>query len=726
VVEEETMVEPLAAALLEAEWLEADGQGGFASGTVSGIRTRRYHALLLAATTPPTGRVVLVNGLEVWLETPGGRFALSAQRYTPDVVHPDGARRIVEFRTEPWPSWIFCAEDGTEVSQEVVACHERGHVIVRWRLRRPPSVGPEGASPAGLGKGPPTPFGADLPDRVGKGAPTPFRPDLPDRVGKGAPTPFRPANGPDPVPTDQPVQLMVRPLLSGRDYHALHHENPGFDFGAESTGARVLWRPYPGVPAISAVSDGSYRHDPVWYRNFQYDAERERGLDFTEDLASPGVFTWTLNGSGATVMLSAGEASPDLDAAWLLDAEARRRRQFQTPLQRAADAYVVRRGAGKTIVAGYPWFTDWGRDTFISLRGFMGLPGGLELAREILLAWAPAVSEGMVPNRFPDAGEQPEYNAVDASLWYVIAAHELLEAAGAGGIALAATDRHLLQHATSQIVAGYRAGTRFGIRMDEDGLLAAGVPGVQLTWMDAKIGEEVVTPRIGKPVEVQALWLNALRIAAAIRPEYCDLYRHGLASFQLRFWNEAGGCLFDVVDADHVAGRNDPALRPNQILAVGGLPYQVLVEPYASRVVETVERRLLTPLGLRSLAPGERGYAPHYGGGVAERDAAYHQGTVWPWLIGPFVAAWLRVRGDTPEARRAADQRFLSPLREHLGVAGLGHISEIADAEPPHRPGGCPFQAWSLGEFVRASRLVEDRVVEDDARPAPQRVKAAV
>ena len=262
--------------------------------------------------------------------------------------------------------------------------------------------------------------------------------------------------------------------------------------------------------------------------------------------------------------------------------------------------------------------------------------------------------------------------------------------------------------------------------MDEDGLLAAGVPGVQLTWMDAKVGDWVITPRIGKPVEVQALWLNALRIAGASSPEYCALYRRALASFQLRFWNDAAGCLYDVVDVDHVAGRHDPAVRPNQILAVGGLPYQVLVEPYASRVVETVERRLLTPLGLRSLAPGEPGYRPHYGGGVWERDSAYHQGTVWPWLIGPFVEAWLRVRGDTAEAKREADERFLSPLREHLGVAGLGHISEIADAEPPHRPGGCPFQAWSLGELLRASRLVADEPAVESAQSAQPRARAAL
>jgi predicted glycogen debranching enzyme len=636
---------------LACEWLEADGLGGFASGTVGGARSRRYHALLLAATTPPTGRMVLVGGLEVWLETPAGRFALSSQRYAPDVVHPDGAQRLVDFRAEPWPQWTYRCEDGTEVAQEVIACHGRGDVVVRWRLLSLPGE----------------------------------------------------------------VRLNVRPLLSGRDYHGLHHENQGFDFAADVTGARVLWRPYPGVPAISAVGDGSYWHEPVWYRNFVYPAELARGLDGHEDLASPGIFTWTLTGRGATLVLSAGEASPDLDPAWLIERETKRRAGFTSPLARAADAYVVRRGQGKTIVAGYPWFTDWGRDTLIALRGFMTLPDGLDLARDILLAWADAVSEGMLPNRFPDSGEAPEFNAVDASLWYVVAVHEFLNAAG--DTALPAT-RKVLRAAAGKIVAGYRDGTRFGIRMDEDGLLAAGVPGVQLTWMDAKIGDWVVTPRIGKPVEIQALWLNALKIASLASAPWRDLYCRALASFQLRFWNEQRGCLFDVVDADHVPGRNDGSLRPNQILAVGGLPFQVLVEPYATRVVETVERELLTPLGLRSLAPGEPGYRPRFGTSVFERDSGYHQGTVWPWLIGPFVEAWLRVRGHSPEAKREADARFLAPLRAHLEVAGLGHISEVADAEPPHRPGGCPFQAWSLGELLRASRLVDDKA---EARPALRR-----
>jgi predicted glycogen debranching enzyme len=626
------------------EWLEADGLGGFASGTVAGTRTRRYHALLLAATRPPSGRMVLVNGLEVWLETAAGHFALSTQRYMPDVTYPDGARWIVGFRADPWPCWTFRAEDGTELTQEIVARHGHAEVALRWRL-----------------------------------------------AGRGG------------------ARLSVRPLLSGRDYHALHHENPAFDFTPEISGEEITWRPYQGVPAISLLSNGRYQHQPIWYRGFRYDAEQERGLDFVEDLASPGVLSWELAERDAVLVLrTSDDVAPEPVAEGfaraIFTAETKRRAKLGAPVQRAADAYVVRRGEGRTIIAGYPWFTDWGRDTFIALRGFMTLPGGRGLARDILLAWAPTVSQGMVPNRFPDAGEQPEYNAVDASLWYVVAAQEYLNAAGR----LPDAEVQMLHHAIDQIIAGYRAGTRFGIHMDDDGLVAAGVPGLQLTWMDAKVGDWVVTPRIGKPVEVQALWLNALRIAATRSPELGELADRALASFRARFWNE--GSLFDVIDVDHVRGRNDPALRPNQIFAAGGLPLTLLEPDQACRVIETVEKRLLTPMGLRSLAPDEPGYRGRCEGGVAERDGAYHQGTVWPWLIGPFVEAWLRQRDFAPDARREADQRFLAPLRAHLGVAGIGHVSEIADGDAPHTPRGCPFQAWSLGELLRLSRLVEDPI----------------
>jgi len=263
-------------------------------------------------------------------------------------------------------------------------------------------------------------------------------------------------------------------------------------------------------------------------------------------------------------------------------------------------------------------------------------------ARDILVAWANSVSEGMLPNLFPDHGAQPEYNSVDASLWYVIAVHELLAACNGNGGIVSAKDKRAFQDAVLAILEGYSSGTRFGIRMDSDGLLAAGERGVQLTWMDAKVGEWVVTPRAGKPVEIQALWLNALGIASQFAPQWEETFNRGLKSFRDKFWNEKIGCLYDVIDANHRVGEVDASIRPNQIFAVGGLPFQLLDGERAKKVVALVEEKLLTPLGLRSLAPGEPDYKPHYEGGVLQRDGSYHQGTVWPWLIGPFVEAWVR------------------------------------------------------------------------------------
>ncbi len=378
----------------------------------------------------------------------------------------------------------------------------------------------------------------------------------------------------------------------------------------------------------------------------------------------------------------------------------RRRRVFPSVLHRAADSYVVQRGNGKTIVAGYPWFTDWGRDVFISIRGLCISTGRLAEARDILVAWSGAVSQGMLPNRYPDRGGAPEYNSVDASLWYVIAVHDFLVAADRLGFEVLPSQQSALRSAVDAILAGYAAGTRYGIRADDDGLLACGSPGVQLTWMDAKVGDWVVTPRSGKPVEIQALWLNALWAAGHWTDRWTQVLAAGTSAFGARFWNDAEGCLFDVVDVDHEPGRNDATFRPNQIFAIGGLPLPLLDGPRATRVVDAVEARLVTPMGLRSLAPGSPGYAPHYEGNGAERDARYHQGTVWPWLIGPFVEAWLRVRGSSRETRREARVRFLSPLLDLAARSG-GQLPEIADAEPPHTPRGCPCQAWSVAEALR-------------------------
>ncbi len=657
------------------EWLEADGLGGFASGTVSGIRTRRYHALLLPAMTPPTSRVVLVNGFDTWVETQAGTFALSAQAYTPDVVHPDGHQRISSFEPEPWPHWEFCLEDGMRIAQEIFVLHGSPVVAVCWRL-------------------------------ISQGS------------GSG-----RDGSKRDPLPSHG-ITLSVRPFLSGRDYHSLHHENPAFRFepkgntGRDQSLSRLVWHPYDGIPGIVVVSNGSYAHQPEWYRNFLYQEERARGLDFTEDLASPGIFRWHLSREEAVWILATEQAaaerlSPNMSAEVLLKnlrvAETKRRKVFRSRLHRAGDAYFASRGSGKTIVAGYPWFTDWGRDTFISLRGLCLATGRLAEAGQILVEWAGTVSEGMLPNLFPDRGNAPEFNSVDASLWYIIAVHEYLQAMQARNRLVPAEDRNRLREAIEAILSGYAKGTRYGIHCDRDGLLAAGQPGVQLTWMDAKVGDWVVTPRIGKPVEVQALWLNALRIGGELSDQpahWTDLFARGCESFKACFWNQTRGCLYDVVDVDHQPGRTDSSFRPNQILAVGGLPHALLNGTQACAVVDAVEARLWTPIGLRSLAPGEPGYTPQYQGGVRERDGAYHQGTVWPWLLGPFVEAWIRVRGGTEKAKREARTRFLEPLLRHLDEAGLGHVSEIADADPPHTPRGCPFQAWSVGEALRLSEVI--------------------
>lgn len=620
---EQLQTAPLDAERLAAEWLEADGQGGFASGTVGLIRTRRYHALLLHAATPPTRRSVLVNGVEAWVETAAGRFALSSHRYAPDTVYPDGASHLTGFTTQPWPSWAFTLPDGTVIRHSVFIARATGETVLQWSA-------------------------------------------------------------------DRPARLTVRPLLSGRDYHSLHHENAAFDFTTHREGAALVWRPY-DLPATTARGNFDWVEGAEWYRRFLYTTERERGMDDQEDLASPGAFTWDLAEPAALILRAV--SSGDTPVAELQAGE--RALRPDTPR-----VYLAARPPGQTVLAGFPWFTDWGRDTFISMRGLLIGSGRLKEAADILLAWAGMVDGGMLPNRFPDGDGPPEYNAVDASLWFIIAAHELIEAGGATPAQAAR-----LQDAGKAIIAAYQAGARFGIAADPaDGLLRAGVPGVQLTWMDAKVGDWVVTPRIGKPVEVQALWINALSIAAAWPggSRWGAVARQARDSLATLFRDPDTGGLIDVLDVDGVPGTKDRSIRPNQIFAAGGLPFAVLPPSRAAGIVAVVERDLLTPLGLRTLAPSDPAYRGRYTGNVLQRDGAYHQGTVWPWLMGPFVAAWLAAGGSKADAR----ERFLAPLHAHLRVAGLDHISEVADGDAPHTPGGCPFQAWSYGEMIRIEAML--------------------
>jgi predicted glycogen debranching enzyme len=461
-------------------------------------------------------------------------------------------------------------------------------------------------------------------------------------------------------------------------------------------------------------SRASYHHDPQWYRNFLYTQEKERGLDFLEDLAAPGELVWRLDTRNREAILTfqtEGFSEPiknsvEDSVAELRLSERQRRTRNTDLIQRSAETYFVSRGTGKSVIAGYPWFADWGRDTFISIRGLGIASGNLQVTRDILLEWANHVSEGMLPNRFPDQGAAPEYNSVDASLWFIIAAGDLLDAASAHSGLVDEAGIQKLKAAIEAILSGYQKGTRFRIYLDEDGLLAAGVPGVQLTWMDAKVDGKVITPRVGKPVEIQALWINALAIGEKFSPQWGSLFEKARQAFESRFWNEAGQQLFDVVDVDHQPGVTDPATRPNQIFAVGGLPLAVLSGTRARQVVDRVEAKLWTPGGLRSLAQDEPGFVPHYLGSPKDRDSAYHQGTVWPWLAGPFIEAWVRVRGNTPEAKQEARERYFESIRGLMATAGLNHVPEITDAVEPFTPRGCPFQAWSLGELLRLDRAV--------------------
>ncbi len=632
----------------ECEWLEVDGLGGFASGTTSGVATRRYHALLLSASDPPSSRVALVNGFSAWLETPSGKVQLTRHYFAPGVLS-DADVELASFAAEPWPTARYVSENGLVLIQELFVVHGSPSVMVCFRA--------EG-----------------------------------DARG---------------------VRLCVRPFLSGRDFHGLQRENTAFRFEPEQRGSWLRFSPYPDLPSIDMLSNGRYEHEPQWWRHFRYGEEERRGLECDEDLAAPGIFHFELDAGPAIWISSAttpGQALTQNSTAESLWAgsqprEATRRAAFPSALERAADCYVVARGQGLTLIAGYPWFGDWGRDTFIALRGLCLATERFEAARAILVEWSGVVSEGMLPNLFPDGNGPPAYNSVDASLWYVIAASELLQHPR-GSKVLEASDRAALRDAVLAIVRGYGKGTRYGIRRDVDGLLAAGEPGVQLTWMDAKVGNYVVTPRIGKPVEVQALWINALAVAANLAPEFSGWLSTARAAFESRFWNEASGSLYDVVDVDHEPGRVDAALRPNQIFAAGGLPLRLLSRERARRVVDLVERKLWTPIGLRSLGPDDPAFIGRYAGDVWQRDTGYHQGTVWPWLLGPFVEAWLRSRDDPSSAKAEAQRRFIAPLLDHLQRAGLGHVSEIADGTAPYTPRGCPFQAWSLSELLRLTHGV--------------------
>lgn len=636
------------------EWLVTNGIGGYASGTIAGENTRRYHGLLIAALRPPVGRMQLVAGLDEIVRYGGAEFALATHRWASGAVEPKGFQYIEEFWLEGnTPVWRYALGDA-RLEKRVWMQQGASTTYVQYML-----------------------------------------------VSAGA-----------------PAELELKALVNYRDFHgATHAGDRRMRIDRVERGLRMV--AYDGAAPFyfkSAEAECEAQHE--WYRDYFFARERERGLDDREDQLLAGIFRVTLaSGQSVTIVATTDEAAAlDGEVAWA-QRIARDDKIFaawrgasasnvaESPawlrdLALAADQFIVTRtlpeqAEGCSVIAGYHWFGDWGRDTMIALPGLTLATGRPEVARQILLAFAAYVDGGMLPNNFPDGGRKPEYNTVDAGLWYFEAVRQYFAAT---------RDMQTLRKlfpVLAGMIDAHAKGTRYSIHVDAaDGLLYAGEAGVQLTWMDAKVGDWVVTPRIGKAVEINALWMNALETMMQFAREmktasgsYQALARKAREGFQ-RFWNSERQCCYDVIDVP--GGGNDAALRPNQIFAVG-LPVGALTRDQQKAVVDICAAQLLTPYGLRSLAHGEDGYQGHYGGGPRERDGAYHQGTVWGWLLGPFALAHYRVYGD-----RGAAMRFLEPLGSAIQRYGLGTLGEIFDGDAPFAPKGCIAQAWSVGEMLRA------------------------
>lgn len=636
------------AAASQKEWLETNGLGGWASSSVTGAHTRRYHGLLVPATNPPVGRMVLLSRLDETVVAGEARYELGCSQF-PGAVSPRGYQHLIGFSKQPFPVFDFEAGE-VRLRKTIAAIDGENSVLVLFDVLAAPS----------------------------------------------------------------PFVLELRPFIAARDYHSLAHANDAINREPNFDNGLLAYQAYAGAPVLYLqVPGASFSPAPDWYYNFEYAVEAYRGLDFREDLFTPGFFRITLQAGERLGIIASTEHPAGREAFALLEKERKRRQKLLRGIDRrdalrraltlAADQFVVRRGQSlRTLIAGYHWFSDWGRDTMIALPGLCLVTGRHNEAKRIIRAFAASVSQGMLPNRFPDAGDVPEYNTVDATLWFFVAIEKYWQAThddALVGDELLPVLRDILQW--------HERGTRYGIKVDSDGLLAAGEPGVQLTWMDAKVGDWVVTPRQGKAVEINALWYNALRIMAAFarrfgqETEHRDLCRRAeqvKAAFLAAFWNESQSGLYDYIDGDH----RDAAIRPNQIFALS-LPFALLDGHKAQQVLQIVESKLLTPAGLRSLAPEDPAYRPRYGGDPWSRDSAYHQGTVWAWLLGPYITALVRVRGE--HGRRQAHQ-LIAGLQAHLLDGGLGTIAEIFDAEPPHTPRGCIAQAWSVAEILRA--YVED------------------
>ena len=624
------------------EWLETDGAGGWASSTLSGAHSRRYHGLLVAAVNAPAERKVLLSKLNEKIICGNQEFDLSCDQYVGG-GKPIGLEYLQEFKKDIFPEWIYTCGD-IKLKKTVIAIRSDAVIIVQYQLLIAPS----------------------------------------------------------------PIILELLPLVAGRDYHGLMHANKSIHEKAELSAGLFSFQPYDCDTRFYIQHETlEFEDKPLWYYNFSYQAEQDRGQDFTEDLFTPGVLRVHMK-PGDIIELVIGIGKLPLgSAAQLISHEQQNRLHilkdlavddFSSSLLLATGQFIINGSQGEgSIIAGYHWFTAWGRDTMISLPGLCLVTRRFVEAKQILRHFAANISQGIIPNRFLDNTNAPEYNTCDATLWFFIACYKYQQSSG--DIAFI---EHEMLPAFRSIVEWHEKGTYYSIHVDDDGLLYAGEDGIQLTWMDAKVDDWVVTPRTGKAVEINALWYNLLMIYAEYLLHFGftdDSQRYSSKAEQVKikftelFWYDQGGYLYDVVKGED----KDSSFRPNQVFAVS-LPFSLLNREHSIAMLTKVKERLVTPRGLRSLAPGSINYHEHYAGDKLHRDSAYHQGTVWSWLLGPYIDSAIRLYGAAGKQEAVA---LIESFKPHLCEAGIGTISEIFDATAPFYPKGCIAQAWSVAEVLR-------------------------
>jgi predicted glycogen debranching enzyme len=636
---------------LEMEWLLSNGLGGFASSTPSCINVRKYHALLIAPLTPPTNRYMLLSGYHEKIIIDDKGFTLS----TPWVNRSEGeddSNYLVNFRLDPFPVFTYFCE-GWEIEKRIIMPHEQNTILVRYRVLS----------------------------------------------GNGV------------------IKLVAAPLLGFRDVHTVSSEDISYESVLEITDdAHFVFKPPEGCCSLYFQHNAKEVIPCYKMRELYYPVEKSLGYDAKDNVLRGCEIIFEIEkGKPAHIIASLEDNEPDhplnLERAEIRRISAlvnhahdihpeKKEDPVLENLVVSADSFVIKRGNGISMIAGYPWFTDWGRDTMIALPGIFLVTGRYEEARKLLLAFLDHYRDGLIPNTFPEGGEDPIYNTVDASLWYIHSCYEYY---------LATNDIDTVRApffpVIKDIIRNYIKGTDFRIRQHPDGLISAGEYGVQLTWMDAKVNDIVVTPRMGKNVEINALWYHSLKIAAFFsdilgdEEEFAAYEIHAEKvknSFEEEFWFEDGGYLYDTLEEEE----KDSSNRPNQIFAIS-LPHQVITGEKAEKILDNVSRVLLTPYGLRSLSPSHPDYESIYSGNLLNRDLAYHQGTVWGWLIGPYIDAFLNVKGCDKKVAEEGLQ-LIQPLIDHLEKAGLGSISEIFCGDPPHTPCGCFAQAWSVSELLRS------------------------